>query len=190
MGMEQEAERRQRFEREALPHLDALYGTALRLTRNRGDAEDLLQETYLRAYRFFDRFEPGTNCKAWLYRILFNAGMNHLGKKRRQPGGVAFEEVEAVVASPDIEPQEPPTRGDVAALEGLLDDEVQAALRAVPESFRVVVILALVEELSYKEIATALDIPIGTVMSRLYRGRKLLQASLRETARRRGLARD
>jgi RNA polymerase sigma-70 factor (ECF subfamily) len=103
---------------------------------------------------------------------------------------VAFEEVEAVVASPDIEPQEPPTRGDVAALEGLLDDEVQAALRAVPESFRVVVILALVEELSYKEIAKALDIPIGTVMSRLYRGRKLLQAALRDTARRRGLARE
>lgn len=188
--MEQEEERRRRFEREALPHLDALYGTAMRLTRNRGDAEDLLQETYLRAYRFFDRYQPGTNCKAWLYRILFNTGMNFLGKKTRTPGGVPFEDVEAVIPSPETTPQASPTRGDVAALAGLLDDEVQAALAAVPETFRVVVILALVEEFSYKEIAAMLEIPIGTVMSRLYRGRRLLQTSLHETARRRGLVRD
>jgi len=188
--MEQEEERRLRFEREALPHLDALFGTAMRLTRNRGDAEDLLQETYLRAYRFFDRYQPGTNCKAWLYRILFNAGMNFLGKKSRQPGGVPFEDVESVLAGAEAAPLQAPTRGDLAALADLLDDEVQAALAAVPESFRVVVILALVEEFSYKEIAGMLDIPIGTVMSRLYRGRRLLQASLRETARQRGLLRD
>jgi len=188
--MEQEEERRQRFEREALPHLNALFGTALRLTRNRSDAEDLLQETYLRAFRFFDRYQPGTHCKAWLYRILINAGMNFLGKKSRQPGGVQFEDVEAVLPGPEATPVQAPTRGDIALLADLLDDEVQAALAAVPETFRIVVILALVEEFSYKEIAGMLDIPIGTVMSRLYRGRRLLQESLRETARERGLLRD
>ena len=189
MGESEEA-RRRRFEAEALPHLDALYSAALRMTRNRSDAEDLVQETFLRAYRFFDRYQPGTNCRAWLYKILTNTGINVLVKAAKQPRRVDFELVEPVLEKRESPALGVTTGGHMAVFADLLDDEVKAALEEVPEDFRIVLILAAIEGFAYKEIAEILQIPIGTVMSRLFRGRKLLQASLREYARKRGLVKE
>lgn len=188
MAQQDEADRLRRFEQEALPHLDALFNTALRMTRNRSDAEDLVQDTYFKAYRFFDRYEPGTNCKAWLFKILTNTGINAFAKRARRPANVNFDDVEPVLAAPRT--SRPVPAGDFAALADLVDDEVKAALETVPEPFRLVLVLSGVEGFAYKEIAEILDIPIGTVMSRLFRARKLLQAALFDYARRRGLVRD
>jgi len=190
MAPESDAARRQRFEAEALPHLGALLRTASRMTRNRGDAEDLVQETFLKAYRSFDQFRPGTNCKAWLFRILVNTGINDWSRRARRPLEVDYEAAEPVLAAPQTEALHAPTRGELAAFEGLVDDEVRAALEQVPEAFRIVFLLSVVEGFQYKEIAGILGIPIGTVMSRLYRARKQLQASLQEYARQRGLVRE
>ena len=190
MGHEDEAARQHRFETEALPHLDALYRTALRLTRNRSDAEDLVQETYLRAYRFWERYEADTNCKAWLYKILTNLRINQAVKAGKRPAEVDFDEVSAVLAQSKSEALELPTQGEIDVFADLLEDEVKAALEAVPEDFRLALILHVVEGFAYKEIAQILDVPIGTVMSRLYRARKLLQTSLHAHARQRGLVKD
>ena len=190
MGSETEEARRRRFEQEALPHLDALYGTALRMARNRSDAEDLVQETFLKAYRFFDRYQPGTNCRAWLYKILTNTGINAWAKASKQPPRVQFEDVEGVLEKPESPALQVAAGGDLAAFADLLDDELRSALEAVPAEFRMVLILSVVEGFAYREIAEILGIPIGTVMSRLFRGRKLLQASLRDYARRRGLVKE
>jgi RNA polymerase sigma-70 factor (ECF subfamily) len=190
MTAESDEARRGRFEHEALPHLDALFGTALRLTRNRRDAEDLVQDTFLRAWRYFDRYQPGTNCRAWLYKILTNTAINRFQVAARRPRQVDFEEVEPVLEKPESTALQEPTGGDLGVLAELLDDELKAALEAVPEDFRIVLILSVVEGFAYKEIASILDIPIGTVMSRLFRGRKLLQASLRDYGRRRGLVKE
>ncbi len=190
MRRESEAEKRRRFEVEALPHLDALYNTALRMTQNPSDAEDLVQETYLKAHRFWDRYQAGTNCKAWLFKILTNTRINQYVKKSKQPTPVHFDDVEPVLAQRPEAPLDQPTRGDMSAFADLLHDEVKVALEAVPEEFRTVLILSVIEGFAYKEIAQILDIPIGTVMSRLFRGRKLLQKSLREFARKRGLVKD
>ena len=190
MGHEDEAASRRRFETEALPHLEALYRTALRLTRNRNDAEDLVQETYLRAARFWNRYEAGTNCRAWLYTIMTNIRINQAVKAGRRPPEVDFDEVGAVLAQPGSTALEAPTRGEIDGFANLLEDEVKAALEAVPEDFRLVLVLYVMEGFAYKEIAAILEIPIGTVMSRLYRARKLLQASLAVYARQRGLLKD
>lgn len=190
MAHEDAGARARRFETEALPHLDALYRTALRLTRNRNDAEDLVQETYLRAYRFWDRYEAGTNCKAWLYKILTNTRINQAVRAGKRPREVDFHEVEAVLAQPEAEGLALPTQGAIDAFADLVEDEVKAALEALPEEFRLALILFVMEGFSYKEIAAILEVPIGTVMSRLYRARKQLQASLQEHARRRGLVKD
>lgn len=187
MPAESDAARRRRFEAEALPHLDALYRTALRLLRDHGAAEDLVQETYLRAFRAFDRYEPGTNCKAWLFRILINAGINARVRQARRPVAVDFDGLEPVLAA--AEPAPEPRGGDLEAFAGLVDDEVKGALEQLPAPFRTALLLS-VEGLAYKEIAAVLDIPIGTVMSRLFRARKLLRASLGDYARHRGLGRD
>jgi len=190
MAPESEAARRQRFEAEALPHVGALLGTALRMTRNRSDAEDLVQETFLKAYRAFDQYRAGTNCRAWLFRILVNTGINDWSRRARRPPEVDYEAAEPMLAAPETEALQAPSRGELAAFEGLLDDEVRAALAGVPEPFRIVFLLSVVEGFQYKEIATILDIPIGTVMSRLFRARKQLQAWLQEYARQRGLVRE
>ena len=189
MAEESEVDRRRRFEEEALPHLDALYGTALRMTRNRSDAEDLVQETYLRALRFWDHYTPGTNCKAWLFKILTNTGINRFVKKAREPVRVPFETVEPTLRQRDSAGPAAAAPGDLGAIAGLLDDEVKQALESLPESFRIVLLLALVEGFAYKEIAEMLQIPIGTVMSRLYRARQMLQETLQTYARNRGLVR-
>ncbi len=190
MAHESEADKRRRFEEEALPHLDALYNTALRMTQNPSEAEDLVQETYLKAHRFWDRYTPGTNCKAWLYKILTNTRINQYVKRSRQPAQVNFDDVEPILHRSPAQGLDQATHGDMAVFADLLDDEVKQALEAVPDDFRIVLILAVIEGFAYKEIAEILEIPIGTVMSRLYRGRKLLQGSLRDYARRRGLVKE
>lgn len=170
-----------RFEALAMEYLPSLYSAANRMTHNQADAEDLVQETYLRAYRGFGGFEEGTNLKAWLFRILTNTFINTYRAKKRRPEQQELDEagdlflyrrmggLEAAAASRTTE--------DIV-LEHFTDAEVQAAVDALPENFRVPVLLADVEGFAYKEIATMLSIPIGTVMSRLHRGRKALQKSL------------
>ncbi|HEY7659055.1 MAG TPA: sigma-70 family RNA polymerase sigma factor [Actinomycetota bacterium] len=181
---------RERFEREVLPLLPNLYGAALRMTRNPQDAEDVVQETYLRAYRGFAGFREGTNLRAWMYRILTNTFINSYRKRQREPATVPDDDIEdwylydrlgASVAEPSAENE---------VLEQIPDEDVQRALESLPDGFRMAVLLADVEGFSYKEIAEILDIPIGTVMSRLHRGRKALQKALWETVRERGLVND
>jgi RNA polymerase sigma-70 factor, ECF subfamily len=178
---------RARFERDALPLLPNLYGAALRLTRNPQDAEDLVQETFLRAYRGFAGFEEGTNLRAWMYRILMNTFINTYRKRQREPVTVGDDEIEDWYLFDRLGGSGVEASAESEVLERLPDEDVQRALEALPENFRMAVLLADVEGFSYKEI---LDIPIGTVMSRLHRGRKALQKALWETVRERGLVRD
>jgi RNA polymerase sigma-70 factor (ECF subfamily) len=178
---------RERFERDVLPHLPHLYGAALRLTRNPADAEDLVQEAYLRAYRGFAGFEEGTNLRAWMYRILTNTFINSYRKKQREPVTVQDDEIEDWFLYDRLGAAGVEASAEAEVLDRLPDEEVQRALEALPEGFRMAVLLADIEGFSYKEIAEILEIPIGTVMSRLHRGRKALQKALWETMRERGL---
>jgi RNA polymerase sigma-70 factor, ECF subfamily len=175
----------------AMDLMPSLYAAALRMTRNRADAEDLVQETYLRAYRGFGGFQEGTNLKAWLYRILTNTYINNYRAKKRRPDETELEEVEDLYLYRRIGGLEAAMVGRSAEdelLERFTDDEVKEAVEELPENFRLAVLLADVEGFSYKEIAEILDIPIGTVMSRLHRGRKALQKRLYDFARGRNLA--
>src|SRR3954449_12393289 len=174
----------------AMEHMPSLYSAALRMTRNPSDAEDLVQETYLRAYRGFGGFTEGTNLKAWLYRILTNTFINSYRSKKRRPDESELDEVEDLYLYRRLGGLEAAAAGRSAeeeVLDSITDDEVKQALEALPEQFRIAVLLADVEGFSYKEIADILDIPIGTVMSRLHRGRKGLQKKLWEFAVERGL---
>ncbi len=185
-----ERDLRSRFEADALPLLSNLYTAAYRLTRNAADAEDLVQETFLRAYRGFHQFEPGTNLKAWIYRILTNTFINSYRKKQREPQTVSDDEVEdwylySKMAEDGAEPS-----AEASVLESLPDEDVQEALSSLPEPFRIAVLLADVEGFSYKEIAEITEVPIGTVMSRLHRGRRALEKRLWNVVRERGLVRD
>jgi RNA polymerase sigma-70 factor (ECF subfamily) len=181
---------KERFERDVLPLLPNLYAAALRLTRNPSDAEDLLQETYLRAYRGFSGFQEGTNLRAWMYRILTNTFINSYRKKQREPQTVSDEDLEDWYLYDRLGGAGAEASAETSVLERIPDEDVQRALEALPEQFRIAVWLADVEGFSYKEIAEILDIPIGTVMSRLHRGRKSLQKGLWETVRERGLVTD
>ena len=175
----------------AMPFMGPLYSAALRMTRNPADAEDLVQETYLRAYRAFDSFQEGTNLKAWLYRILTNTYINQYRAAKRRPEQTDIEDVEDLYLYRRLGGLEAAVAGrspEAEVLEGIPDDEVKEALESLPEQFRMAVLLADVEGFAYKEIAEILDIPIGTVMSRLHRGRKQLQKRLWEYAVERGLA--
>ena len=178
---------RARFDRDVLPLLPNLYGAALRLTRNPSDAEDLVQETYLRAFRGFAGFEAGTNLRAWMYRILTNMFINQYRKKQREPITVADDELEDWYLYDRLGESGVEASAETEVLERIPDEDVQRALEDLPENFRMAVLLADVEGFSYKEIAEILDIPIGTVMSRLHRGRKALQKALWNTVRERGL---
>jgi RNA polymerase sigma-70 factor (ECF subfamily) len=178
---------RERFERDALPLLGQLYPAALRLTRNPSDAEDLVQETYFRAYRGFSGFREGTNLRAWMYRILTNTFINTYRKKQREPVTVADEDIEDWYLYQKLGESGVEASAESAVLERIPDEDVQGALEALPEGFRLAVLLADVEGFSYKEIAEILNIPIGTVMSRLHRGRRALEKALWETVRERGL---
>ena len=178
---------KERFEREVPPLLPGLYSSALRMTRNPADAEDLVQETFLRAYRGFAGFREGTNLKAWLYRILTNTFINSYRKKQREPVTVADGDIEDWYLYDRLAARSAEASAETVVLDAMPDEDVQAALDALPEQFRMAVLLADVEGMSYKEIAEAMDIPIGTVMSRLHRGRKSLEKALWEKAKERGL---
>lgn len=179
----------QRFEEEALQHAQSLYGAALRMTRSPADAEDLVQETYLRAFRAWRQFEPGTNLKAWLFRILTNLYITSYRRRQREPSMVSAADAEDfdLYASLANSRDASARSAESIVLEGLVDDDVKQALSDLPEQFRMAVLLADVEGFSYREIADMLDIPIGTVMSRLHRGRKALQRALMGLAVERGL---
>lgn len=181
------AKLRETFEAEALVHLDSLYGTGLRMTRDPRDAEDLVQDTVLAAYRFYHRFEPGTNIKAWLFKILTNTFINKYRKRvrEREIRDIIDKEDMPSLMSEDVAEK---SRDPEAAITGaLLSDDVKKALDAVPYDYRMAVVLCDLEDFSYKEIADIMDCPVGTVMSRLHRGRRLLQKELREYAIKEGI---
>ena len=167
-------DRQKDFEREALPHMDLLYNYALRMTNSPQDADDLVQETYLKAYRFWDSYEQGTNIKAWLFRIMKNSYINRYRKETKEPDTVDYDEVKDFYSSVRDESTEPNDLQE-SLFGNLLDDDVTKAIASLPDDFRTVVILCDIEGLSYEEIAEFVDCPLGTVRSRLHRGRKLLR---------------
>jgi RNA polymerase sigma-70 factor (ECF subfamily) len=178
------------FERDAMQYAPQLYAAALRMTRNAADAEDVVQETFLKAYRAYHTFQEGTNLKAWLYRILTNTYINRYRKKARRPSETDFGEVEDLYLYKRLGSGEAGAAARSAedeVLEGFVEADVKAAVEELPEHFRMPVLLADVEGFSYKEIAEILDVPIGTVMSRLHRGRKALEKALWSFAEQRGL---
>ncbi|PYQ62085.1 MAG: RNA polymerase subunit sigma-24 [Acidobacteria bacterium] len=163
------------FEKAAMPYVDSLYNTAYRMTRNSEDAEDLVQETYLKAYKYYDKFEEGTNFKAWLFKIMKNTFINNYRKKKLTPHKIDFSEIEESY--------------EREIFQDMMDEDVKRALDSLPHDYKMVVLLADIEGFSYKEIAEILDCPVGTVMSRLYRGRKMLERTLLEYARKYGYIR-
>lgn len=177
------------FQDEMIPHLDALYNFALRLTTDPNDAEDLVQDTVVKAYRFFSSYQKGTNAKAWLFRILKNSYINNYRKKSKQPHQVDYDEISQYYESIRSEQSETTDMEDLMYRE-MLDDDVTKALTELPEDFRTVVLLCDVEGFTYEEIANMLDVPIGTIRSRLHRGRNLLRAQLMTYAEKRGYSQD
>jgi len=182
--------RRKQFEAEALPHMDALYRTGLRMTKNQSDAEDLVQETMVKAYRFWDKFEPGSNCRAWLFKIMTNIFINEYRSKSRTPVSVDLDDIDdnflygqlATVPS-DRNPEE-------ELFAKIFDDDVKKAIEELPDDFRLVVVLSFLEGFSYQEIADIVNLQLGTVKSRLHRGRKLLQKKLYDYAVKNGYIKD
>lgn len=185
----EEVQKQEDFEEEIIPHLDAMYNFALRLTSDPSDAEDLVQDTIVKAFRFFSSYEKGTNAKAWLFRILKNSYINNYRKQSKQPNQVDYDEVSTFYETIRAE------RTDTSDLEDkmfrdLIDDDISQALEELPEDFRTVVLLCDIEDFTYEEIANMLDVPIGTIRSRLHRGRNLLKAQLMEYAKKRGYQPD
>jgi RNA polymerase sigma-70 factor (ECF subfamily) len=181
----EEDKRYEEFEKEALPHMDALYNFALRLTGDSDDANDLVQETYLKAFRFFDKYERGTNSKAWLFRILKNSYINDYRKQSKEPSKVDYDDIENFyenIKSSDVK------SSHIAqdAFSNLMGDEISKAIADLPEDFRTVILLSDIEGFTYEEIADFVDVPIGTVRSRLHRARKMLYAKLHKYAKEKG----
>jgi len=180
-------QKHEEFDKEAIPHMDILYNYALRLTGNPEDASDLLQETFLKAYRFWDKFEKGTNCRAWLFRIMRNSYINRYRKAVKTPEHINYDEIKEFYNT--IREQSTDSNDLSERLFGqLLDDQVAAALTDLPEEFRTVVILCDIENFTYEEAADFVDCPIGTIRSRLHRGRKLLRDRLFKYAHERGFS--
>jgi RNA polymerase sigma-70 factor (ECF subfamily) len=179
------------FEAAAMPFVDALYNTAYRMTRNAEDAEDLIQETYLKAYKYYDKFTEGTNFKAWLFKIMKNTFINNYRKQQSAPPQSDFADIEESFESQVSEEVTRKVKDpEEELLEDVLDDDVQRALEELPEDYRMVVILADLEGFAYKEIADILEVPVGTVMSRLYRGRRRLEEAMLGYAREHGYIRE
>lgn len=185
---ETDAERKARFEREALLYVDQLYAAALRMARNPQDAEDLVQEAYMKAFSAFHQYKPGTNLKAWLYRILTNTYINVYRKRQREPYQANTDTVEDwQLAQAGAHDSKGLPSAENEALAHLPDSDIKEALQSIPEDFRMAVYYSDVEGFSYKEISEIMDTPIGTVMSRLHRGRKLLRDKLTDYAAERGI---
>ncbi len=182
--------KRAAFEREVLPHLDAVYSMALRLVRNREDAEDLLQETMIRAYRFFHQFTPGTNCKAWLMTILFNNSRNDYRRGAREQVAASEQEFAGRIEAASLAVDSAQTNPESLAFADTMDARVERALASLPDEFRTALLLVDVEELDYRQVSEVLSIPVGTVKSRVSRGRALMRDSLRALAREKGITRS
>jgi RNA polymerase sigma-70 factor (ECF subfamily) len=178
------------FEAAAMPYLDPLYNAAYRMARNPQDAEDLVQETYLKAYKYYDKFEEGTNLKAWLFKILKNTFINSYRKKQQTPPKADFADIEESFETIVRDDGQQARTPEEELLEKVLDEDVQHAIEDLPHDYRMVVLLADLEGFAYKEIADILEIPVGTVMSRLYRGRRLLEEALLKYAREHGYIRE
>ena len=186
----EELNKRKAFEEEALPHMDALYRTALRMTKNEIDAEDLVQEAFVKAYRFWDKFELGSNCRAWLFKIMTNIFINEYRSKSRSPVSVNVDDIDdnflyGQLAAGGID-QNP----ERTLFNKIFDDDVKKAIEGLPDDFRLVVVLSFLEGFSYQEIADIADLQLGTVKSRLHRGRKLLQKELYDYAIKNGYVKD
>jgi RNA polymerase sigma-70 factor (ECF subfamily) len=180
-----ESQKQAIFHGEFMPHINSMYNFAYRLTLDSDDAKDLLQDTYLKAYRFIDSFQQGTNAKAWLFRILKNSFINDYRKKSKEPSKVDYQEVESFYNSEEVDRQITPDLR-VEALQDMIGDEISDALNSLDVDFKTVIILADLEEFKYDEMAKILDIPIGTVRSRLHRARNLLKERLSEYAKKMG----
>jgi RNA polymerase sigma-70 factor (ECF subfamily) len=170
--------KRKSFEAEALPHMEALYRTALRMTKNESDSEDLVQEAYVKAYRFWDRFEPGSNCRAWLFKIMTNIFINEYRSKARSPMSVNVDDLDDNFLFGQLVVDETIKNPEQELFSRIFDDDIKKAIESLPDDFRLVVVLSFLEGFSYQEIADIMDLQLGTVKSRLHRGRKLLQKAL------------
>jgi len=179
-------QKRREFETEALPHMDALYRTALRMTKNETDAEDLVQEAFVKAYRFWDKFETGSNCRAWLFKIMTNIFINDYRSKSRSPMSVNMDDIDDNFLFGQLATLGPGDDPEKQLFAKIFDDDVKKAIEELPDDFRLVVVLSFLEGFSYQEIAEIADLQLGTVKSRLHRGRKLLQKKLYDYAVRNG----
>jgi RNA polymerase sigma-70 factor (ECF subfamily) len=177
-----EVEKHKIFEKEFMPHISSMYNFAFRLTNDEDDANDLVQDTYLKAFRFIGSFEKGTNAKAWLFRILKNSFINDYRKRSKEPNKVDYQEVETYYDSEEAAGTEQTSDLRVEAVQDMIGDEIATALNALPVDFRTAIILCDIEGFTYEEMAKILDIPIGTVRSRLHRARQLLKEKLRKYA--------
>ena len=181
--LKENSQKRHQFERDAFPLMDQIYRTALGMIKDPVKAEDLVQDTYLKAWRFYHKYERGTNFRAWLFRILTNTFINEYRRVKRQPGKADFEAIAPMVAAQEVSIAETAPFLDIGeTYDDLFDDRIKDALDSLPEHYRIVALLADVSELSYQEIAELLDCPIGTVMSRLHRARKMLARALKAYA--------
>lgn len=181
---------RNRYEREALIHLDALMRTARRMTKSETDAEDLVQETMLKAYRFFDKFEEGTNCKAWLFKIMTNIFINNYRSKSKAPEALAVDDIDDGFLYGQLAQNYGVSDPEKEFFSKIFDDDIKNAIKDLPEDFRIVVVLSFLEGFTYQEIAEITGLQIGTVKSRLHRGRKLLQKSLLDYALKSGYIKE
>jgi len=183
-------QKRKAFENEALPHMNALYRTALRMVKNQSDAEDLVQEAFAKAYRFWDKFEPGSNCRAWLFKIMTNIFINDYRSKSRSPVSVNVDEIDDYYLYKQMDSLEQDGNPEQVLFSKIFDDDVKKAIEELPDDFKMVVVLSFLEGFSYQEIAEITDLQLGTVKSRLHRGRKLLQKKLYDYAIKNGYIKD